>query len=272
MNLLAEFVPPQPPPGLVMNSFWQPFMTFVQIIPVVAVLWLGLRRWLPQDRALFVVCLLGGAATSLFEPVTDVLAGVWFAPGGMWVMFTTFNRPMPWFILPCYIWFIGGQVAYVLYRMRRGVSARQLWILYAAFIGTNIVMEVPAIAAGIYTYYGPQPFQIAGLPLWFQSINAAVPLVAAAAVAYLWPRLRGWRRLAVIAVLPSAHALGNAVAGWPMWSAVHSTDNIVVIYLVAAVSVALAVGLAAFAISIIVRPASPVPGVAAEAPRLSVGT
>ncbi|MDT7655970.1 MAG: hypothetical protein QOF38_685, partial [Pseudonocardiales bacterium] len=96
MNLLAEFVPPQPPPGVGMNSFWQPIMTFVQIVPVVAVLWLGLRRWLPQDRALFAVCLLGGAATSLFEPVTDVLAGVWFAPGGMWVMFTTFNRPMPW--------------------------------------------------------------------------------------------------------------------------------------------------------------------------------
>lgn len=255
LNVPGDFVVPQPPPGMVMNDFWQPFMTFVNVIPLVAVVWLGLRRWLPRDRTLLALCLVGGGATAFFEPVTDHLAFVWFAPEGIWEMFTTFNRPMPWFILPCYIWFIGGQVVYLIYRVRRGASARQLWILYGVFVLTNVVMEVPALAAGIYTYYGPQPFQVAGLPLWFQSINAAVPLVATAVVLYLWPRLRGWRRLAVVAAFPSCHALGNAVAGWPMWSALNSTDNALAIHVAGLVSVGLAVSLAGFAISILARPA-----------------
>jgi hypothetical protein len=249
--LTSGFTAPVPPPGMRMDPFWQPFMTFVQVIPVLAVLWFGLRIWLPKDRTLLAVCLAGGALASLIEPLTDHVAFVWFAPDGLWEMFATFNRPMPWFILPCYIWFVGGQLAYLLHRVRTGVTARQLWVLYAVFVGTNVVMEVPAIAAGIYAYYGAQPFKIAGLPIWFQSISAAAPLFATAVFVHVWPRLHGWRRLAAVPIAPAVWAMTNAGAGWPAWSALNSTDNILITSVCGLITIGLSLGIAATSISMI---------------------
>ncbi|HEV7861368.1 MAG TPA: hypothetical protein VGR20_01670 [Acidimicrobiia bacterium] len=229
-----------PPSGMVMNDFWQPFMTFVQVIPVVVVAWLALRKWLPGERPLVMACLIGGGLASLIEPMVDHLALVWFAPEGLWKMFTTFGRSMPWFILPCYVWYIGGQAMLTLYLLRRGLTAKRLWILYGAYVVTNVVMEIPALAAGIYAYYGPQPFEVAGLPLWFQSINAASPIVAAAVIYRLGTK-RGWSPWLAALVVPSCHALSNAVAGWPMWSALNSTGSLAVTYPTALITISLAV-------------------------------
>ena len=256
-GLAGQFVPPTPPPGMQMDPFWQPFMTFVQVVPVVAVVWLGLRRWLPHDKMLVWVALVGGAVASVIEPLTDHVAFVWFAPGGLWQMFATFGRPMPWFILPCYTWFVGGQVIYLLYRVRTGVTAKHLWVCYAVFVGTNFVMEVPAMAVGIYAYYGAQPFHIPGLPpMWFQSISAAAPLFATAVFVYVWPRLRGVARLAAIAIPPVIWAMTNAGAGWPTWSAMNSTDNLVVVWLCGLITIGLALGIAAVSISMLTSAAS----------------
>lgn len=250
-DYLAEFTAPLPPDGMVMNSFWQPFMTFVQVIPVVAVIWFGVRVWMPRQQGLFWMLMISGGLTSLIEPITDHVAFVWFAPEGMWTMFETFNRPMPWFILPCYIWFMGGQIAFIIWQMRKGATTRTFWWMYVAFIATNIIMEVPALAAGIYTYYGAQPFKIAGLPIWFQAMNACVPLVATAVSLYLWPRLRGIQKLALLLVVPSSHVACNAISGWPMWSALNSTDNLVITSLAGLLSIAISLGVAAFAISLL---------------------
>lgn len=266
-GLAAQFSPPVPPPGMRMDPFWQPFMTFIQVVPVVAVVWLGLRRWLRHDKALLWVALAGGALASLIEPLTDHVAFVWFAPHGLWQMFATFGRPMPWFILPCYVWFVGGQVAYLMYRVRRGVTPKQLWGLYAVFVGTNVVMEVPAIAVGIYAYYGAQPFQVLGLPLWFQSISAAAPLFATAVFVHVWPRLRGAARIAAVAIPPVVWAMTNAGAGWPAWSALNSTDNMAVTWLCGLATICLSLGIAAVSISMITSaPARPGPAERSEGP------
>lgn len=250
---MGAFIPPAPPEGMVMSSVWQPIMTFVQVIPVAAALWLGIRRWLPKDLTLLAVVFIGGGLTSFIEPLTDHVSFVWFAPEGMWTMFTTFGRSMPWFILPCYVWFTGGQVAYLIYRVRNGVTQRQLWRLYAIFIGLNLLMELPAIAVGIYAYYGAQPFEIGGLPLWFQAINSVTSLLAAAVLIYIWPRLRGWRRLAALVVLPSCHAMTNAGAGWPVSSALNSTGNRVVTSLAGLLTIGIALGMAAIAVSVLAK-------------------
>jgi hypothetical protein len=49
-----------PPDGMVMNGFWQPFMTYVNVLPIIAVAWLALRRWMPGERALVVSALVAG--------------------------------------------------------------------------------------------------------------------------------------------------------------------------------------------------------------------
>jgi hypothetical protein len=229
-----------PPDGMVMNDFWQPVMTFGQVVPVIVVVWLAVRRWLPGEPVLAVACLVGGGLASFIEPMVDHLGLVWFAPEGMWEMFRTFDRPMPWFILPCYVWYIGGQAILTLYFLRRGLSRRGLFTLYGAYMLTNVVMEIPAIAAGIYAYYGPQPFKVAGLPIWFQFINAASPIVGAAVIYRIGAR-RAWHPLMAVAVVPCSHVLANAVAGWPTWSALNSTSSLAVTYATAVVTIGLAV-------------------------------
>ena len=236
--LALEFMH-QPPGGTVMSDFWQPFMTFVNVLPIVAVIRLALRRWLPGERALILACLTGGAVASLIEPLVDHIALVWFAQENQWTMLKVFGRNTPWFILPCYVWYIGGQVMLTLWLIRRGLTMKQLYLVYGAFVLTNVLMEVPAIAADVYAYYGPQPFKIAGLPLWFQSMNAASPIIGAALLHLLGSK-RGWHPALAVAVVPSAHIVSNAVAGWPMWTALNSTDSLAVTYPLALVTIGLA--------------------------------
>ncbi len=229
-----------PPEGMVMSELWQPVMTWAQVIPVLLVVWFAFRRWLPKEPGLVLACLAGGGLATLLEPMVEHLALVWFAPVGMWEMFRLFGRPMPWFILPCYVWYVGGQAMLTLAVLRRGIDLRGLFLLYGAYVLSNLAMEVPAIAAGIYSYYGPQPFQVAGLPLWFQSINAASPIVAAAVIHRLGSR-PGWHPAMAIAVVPGAHALSNAVAGWPMWAALNTTSSLAVTHVTGLVTIGLAV-------------------------------
>ena len=229
----------QPPGGTAMSDFWQPFMTFVNVVPIVVVVRLALRRWLPGERSLILACLAGGALASLVEPLVDHVALVWFAQENQWTMLKVFGRNTPWFILPCYVWYIGGQVMLTLWLIRRGLTMKQLYLVYGAFVLTNVLMEVPAIATDVYAYYGPQPFKIAGLPLWFQSMNAASPIIGAALLHLLGSK-RGWHPALAIAIVPSAHVVSNAVAGWPMWTALNSTDSLAVTYPLALVTIALA--------------------------------
>jgi hypothetical protein len=228
-----------PPDGMVMNDFWQPFMTFVNVIPIVAVVWLALRRWMPGERALVVSALAGGAVASLLEPLVDHLGLVFFAPENQWTMLRLYGRLTPWFILPCFVWYTGGQALLTLWLFRRGVTMRRLFAIYGVYVVTNVIMEIPALAAGVYTYYGPQPFEVAGLPLWFQSLNAASPIVAAAVIHQLG-RKRGWHPALAVAVIPGAHVVANAVPGWPMWAALNSTSSLAVTHAVAVVTIALA--------------------------------
>lgn len=228
-----------PPDGMVMNSFWQPFMTYVNVIPIVAAAWLALRRWMPGERALVVSAMLGGAVASLLEPLVDHLGLVFFAPEGQWTMLRLYGRVTPWFILPCFVWYLGGQALLTLWLMRKGMTMKRLFTVYGLYVLTNVAMEIPAIAAGVYAYYGPQPFEIAGLPIWFQSLNAASPIVAAAVIHKLG-RKRGWHPALAIAVIPGAHVLANAVPGWPMWAALNSTSSLAITHAVALVTIAMA--------------------------------
>jgi hypothetical protein len=228
-----------PPQHMVMNDFWQPFMTYVNVVPIVAVTWLALRRWMPGERALVFSALVGGGVASLLEPMVDHLGLVFFAPEGQWTMLRLYGRATPWFILPCFVWYTGGQALLTLWLMRKGLTMKRLFAIYGAFVLSNVVMEIPALAAGVYAYYGPQPFEIAGLPLWFQSLNAATPIVAAA-VFYKLGQKRGWHPALAIAVIPGAHVLANAVPGWPMWAALNTTRSLAVTYPVALVTIGLA--------------------------------
>jgi hypothetical protein len=123
-----------------------------------------------------------------------------------------------------YSWFVGGQ-AYLFYRLfERGITRRQLFQLWGLVFLVNIALETPGIATNVYTYYGKQPMDIWGFPLWWGIINPLMPMTAATMIYKLKPYLTEWWALAaaVIIIIPGADGVANAFVGWPVITALNT--------------------------------------------------
>jgi hypothetical protein len=212
----------QPPVGMHMSVPGQTIFTIGVTLPLVVFVILAVRQLRKERDTLPLLCLAGGALCMFMEPVVDVLGQCWFPRTNQWIGLETFGRPIPMFMWPVYTWFIGGQ-AYLFYRaFTKGLTRTRLMQLWLLVWGVNVVLETPGIWMNVYTYYGKQPFNLWGLPLWWPPVNATMPIVAGFALWKLLPYLRGWRVLGVIALLPMADGLTNGAIGLPVWSALNT--------------------------------------------------
>jgi hypothetical protein len=75
-----------------------------------------------------------------------------------------------------------------------------------------------------YSYYGHQPFDIWGFPLWWGFVNPVMPMVAGAMIYAVRRHLRGLQLLAVIPLIPMADGLANGATAWPTWVALNQHD------------------------------------------------
>ena len=172
-------------------------------------------------------CLLfsiGGVIASSFEPFVDVLGFCFFPREGNWVVFEWMNRPIPMFVPATYGWYIGG-IGYWFWTIFKDdkTTQKDVWSTWLKSWVANLILEYPALYMGIYTYYGYQPFTVGSFPLWFPAINTTAPMFCATFVNLMKPHLKGWKSLAIIPMIASSYAIGNASAGWSMWIA-FSTD------------------------------------------------
>jgi hypothetical protein len=233
---------PQPPWDMVMNQTGQTVFTVFVIIPWVVLLALAGRALVRDRSAAPLLFMLGGMCSIVMEPVVDVMGMCFFPIHGQWVGLETFaGRPVPIFMWPVYSWFVGGQ-AFLLWRtLQRGtLTGPRLWRHWLTAWGVNIVLETPGVLMGVYTYYGAQPFNLWGLPLWWPAVNATMPVVAAFGVHKSWPHLRGWRLLAIVPLVPMADGLVNGGLAWPTWSALHSDVGYAATYPASILTIALA--------------------------------
>jgi hypothetical protein len=240
---------PQPPTGLEMSATGQTIFTIGVTIPWVVLLVLAMRHLVRDRSPVLLLFLAGGALAAVMEPIVDVLGMCFFPRENQWVGLELFGRPIPLLIWPVYSWFVGGQ-AYFFWRLfQRGVSRGRLWKLWLAVMAVNVVLETPGLLMGVYTYYGPQPFNLWGLPLWWPPVNATMPIVAGLLVHKMTPHLTGARILAVIPFVPMADGLTNGALAWPVWSALNTQIGFPATYPAAVASS----GLAALAIWVITR-------------------
>lgn len=235
---------PQPPGGLEMNAAGQTIFTIGVTIPWVVAIVLAVRYWRRHGTPIPLLFLVGGAICIVFEPIVDVLGHVLFPRENQWVGFESFGRPIPMFMWPVYSWFVGGQAFLVWYLLRRGMTRNQLWKFWLTVMGINVVLETPGLLMDVYTYYGHQPFNPWGLPLWWPPVNATMPIVAGYVVYKMTPLLTGWRVLAVIPMVPMADGMANGAIAWPVWTALNTNLGMIATY-PAAVAV---FGLAAVAV------------------------
>ena len=104
--------------------------------------------------------------------------------------FTVLDRTMPLYICFVYPWYVGG-LGYLAYRLfERGITMQgAVRALGARLRRRHRAWSRPGILAGTYLYYGKQPFDIWGFPLWWGFVNPVMPMLAGALIYKLKPHL-----------------------------------------------------------------------------------
>jgi hypothetical protein len=240
---------PQPPVDAVMPKTAETIFNIFIFIPLGIASALALRKLFKGQGPLLLYCILGGALAASFEPVVDVLGLVFLKERGALGTFTILDRTMPLYICFVYPWYVGG-LGYLAYKLfKRGVTMRDLFLLWASDFVVDIFLESPGILAGTYLYYGHQPFNLWGFPLWWGFVNPVMPMVAGALIFHIRPHLNtAWKLLAVIPCVPMADGIANGATAGPMWAALNQADvSYVWTYLASFVTL----GLALFSVWII---------------------
>ncbi|HEV3056436.1 MAG TPA: hypothetical protein VGX45_17370 [Solirubrobacteraceae bacterium] len=220
-QLLGTIV--QPPVNFKASSFQNVF-SIAQIVVFAVMVAFALRELARGKGPIFISCLIGGAIAVIWEPIVDVLGQCWLPSRGQhWEAFTLIGRHIPLMMPFVYSWFVGGQ-GYLFYRIfDRGIDRRRLFQLYGLVMLVNVALESPGVLTNVYTYYGKQPMDIWGLPLWWVIINPLMPMIAGAAIYKLKPLLTTPQLIvAVIAIIPCADGAANAIVGWPVIAALNT--------------------------------------------------
>jgi hypothetical protein len=221
MDVLAAI--PNPPFGFKASSA-QDVFSIAQMVLCAAMFIYAFRELARGRGPIFLWCLLGGFIAVVWEPIVDVLGQCWLPSRGQhWEAFTLLNRHIPLMMPFVYSWFVGGQ-AYLFYRLfERGIDRRRLFQLWGVVFLVNICLESPGIITDVYTYYGKQPFDLWGFPLWWGFVNPLMPMIAATMIYKLRPYLSGAAlAVATIMIVPSADGVANAFAAWPVIAALNT--------------------------------------------------
>jgi hypothetical protein len=246
-TLLAAI--PQPPVHGVMPKTAETVFNIFIFIPLAIALTVAIRHIAKGRGPLLLYCIMGGALAATCEPIVDVLGLVYLKEQNALGTFTILDRTMPLYICFVYPWYVGG-LGYLSYKLfDRGIALKGMLALWALDCVVDVFLESPGILLHTYSYYGHQPLNIWGFPLWWGFVNPVMPMLAGAFIYRLKPHLTSsWKLLAVVALIPMADAIANAATAVPMWIALNQTDvSYVWTYLAAAVTL----GLALFAVWII---------------------
>jgi hypothetical protein len=208
---------PQPPINFKASSF-QDVFSIAQFVVCGAMFLFAFRELARGKGPIFLCCLIGGAIAVVWEPIVDVLGQCWLPSRNQhWIAFTLIGRHVPLMMPFVYSWFVGGQ-GYLFYRVfQRGIDRRRLFMLWGAVFLVNIALESPGVATNVYTYYGHQPMNIWGFPLWWGIVNPLMPMIAGALIYKLKPQLTTIPLIAaVVMLIPMSDGVANAAVAWPV--------------------------------------------------------
>lgn len=227
-------------------------------IPVVIGLFFAVRHLVTGKGPLLLMCLLGGSIACLWEPIVDTLGLCYIKEGASITTFSSMGRDFPLFINFVYIWYVGG-LAFLAYRIyENGITKKALFLLYGMDACINIMLESPGVLMGAYEYYGPQPLDFWGLPLWWVCVNPLMPMIIGALIYRLKPYMPGWRIMAIIPLIPMSDGLANAATAWPVWTALNADSSLLVSHLAWLVTLGLALYVVWILSLVVARPESEV--------------
>lgn len=220
-TVLPNQIPPAPV-DMVMSPYYDHILSLNWVVLGLVALWI-LRDARATRSLLPILILVGAAISCLQECIFDVMVLVWWPQYGPEPLYRFLNVSVPVWMLAAYPWYIGGQGYWMYKKLQQGMTAAQLWKLYCFAWVANLFLEIPPLQIGnIYTYYGDQPLQVLGFPLWMAMTNSLMPILMAAMLWSLRDVLTGVRVLFVVPLVPMAVGAAQIVAGWPIWLALNS--------------------------------------------------
>lgn len=182
------------------------------IVPLIFAALFGIRYTLRTRDPLFLVAMVAGVTVYpwLVEPLGDFFVAAWY-PRNLAMIGEPFGRPVPWFSLLFYAWFIpvGSLLAYTI--AKRGMPARRMVLLVVVMAVVELPMEFVGSHYNWIIYYGNHAL-IGGVPIYCFVQNAGMLAVIAWALAVVLPKVSGWRWVLVPFVL-GACLLGLAILG-----------------------------------------------------------
>jgi hypothetical protein len=229
----------------------------VFFLAVCSALFAGLLAWcgyraVRRREPVALLILAGGLLATVIEPLLDNLGLLWFARNNVGIAFQLFDRYMPVYVVLGYGFYFGGQAFIAYDGLRNGKQARFLWTVYAAAWVFDLAIESTGHLAGLYRYYGPQPFNLWGVPLWWMFVNPALPVVAGLIFFRLGDRLRAGRAILVVPLLAMTYGGIYGATSWPIFVALHSSDSTPILYASGVVTDAFALIVVWLAITLLV--------------------
>jgi len=201
---------------------------------------LSIRYFRRERTPLGFVCMAGGAVASLFEPIAAANGLVHYPRAGQVILFSAYGVDIPLFLTLAYTAEIGlGALAtWRLLRAGRGPNAiARVWLLIA--LG-DILLETPALWLHVFSYYGPQPLNLWGMPLYWAPLDGALGILPAVLIHLLHrPSWKLRQYLVTVAVFPSSVAIFYMGAGWPIFLLMHTGVALPWIWLAALASIGL---------------------------------
>jgi hypothetical protein len=235
---LAGFTPP--PTALSVDHTASVAATAVIIVWFLIVV----GRAIPAARAgdrIPLYMLIGGLFLAPFiEPILDHLGMVWYAKDNLWIFSHMLDRPMPALVLFGWVAYWGGCALLAYNGARAGRDRRWLWNTLWFCFALDLFAETIAVTwLGVYVYYGPQPFDYWGVPLWYMWMNPGAAIVLALTLNHHRERIKGLRgAVLVVLSVPATVLCFYAAACWPLFIALNTPGtNAYWIHLAGAVSV-----------------------------------
>jgi hypothetical protein len=211
----------QPPWTMTTPTTAQAIITAILAVVVTGFVVAALADWRRSGSPAFLLMLIGGYVCSFNEATVDVLGHCFFPVDGV-ISYTAFGRAVPVWVVLAYVVFFGGLSYVMALAFKRGASHRVMWSGIAVFGVLNVLLEIPMLRAGLYIYYGNQPFAIGGFPVSWLVINSLGSLFGAVVAVRLSWLFTGARQLLLVLV-PFATYMTSWVLAMPYF-AITNTD------------------------------------------------
>lgn len=196
-------------------------------LAVLAGLVMAVRYYRREGTVAGFTCLAGGAVASLFEPLTAANGFVYYPRQEQITLFAAYDVKIPLFLTLSYTAEIGLGAMAVWRLLLGGGGPRaitKVWLIVA--LG-DVILETPALLLHVFYYYGPQPLDLWGMPMYWAVLDGALGILPGVVI-YLcgegghdWAR-KAWHQLVIVALFPSSVAFFYVGAGWPIWTLMHT--------------------------------------------------